>query len=279
MIFSERYKLKPEQAFQKENMNQSLKVNIWHITYENYFFKLDEYQQTAKESITIELIWTKIFKFDINKIPNYYDASISRTFRKTFYQLKWYEVYDLIEIILKYENNTKKYIESLNRSFEENNNLYRILNNKIVPITNDIEIKSIKDNFKNPYDPVKKHIQKSLNHLSNRENPDYANSYKESINAVESLCNVILVEKGYKKKKVKNYPLGKSLNIIFNSTENEFDKSLKACFSTFYGHASNYKGIRHGQETEEEVSYDEAKVTLIICSAFINYLQTSILEN
>ena len=38
---------------------------------------------------------------------------------------------------------------------------------------------------------VEKHIKKAIEHFSDRQNPDYRNSIKESISAVEAICRNI----------------------------------------------------------------------------------------
>jgi hypothetical protein len=62
-----------------------------------------------------------------------------------------------------------------------------------------------------PLQTINLHLETALNHISNRDNPDYRNSIKESISAIESLCVQIV---GKKKD-----TLGKALNYIKDNSK------------------------------------------------------------
>ena len=62
----------------------------------------------------------------------------------------------------------------------------------IVPITNSIEVESIKEASSCPHFEVNEHFNNALKMLADRNNPDYRNSIKESIIAVERMCSIII---------------------------------------------------------------------------------------
>lgn len=62
---------------------------------------------------------------------------------------------------------------------------------EVTPITNDAEIETIEQAAATPYDSVNQHISKALAHYADLKNPDYENSVKEAISAVEAMCCVI----------------------------------------------------------------------------------------
>lgn len=74
---------------------------------------------------------------------------------------------------------------------------YRIINHIVTPITDENEIKAIQESLEKskPFKGVYTHLSTALKMLSDRKNPDYRNSIKESISAVESIANVIAGEK------------------------------------------------------------------------------------
>jgi hypothetical protein len=115
------------------------------------------------------------------------------------------------------------------------------------------------------YRPVIVHIESSLKLLTDKRKPDFRNSIKESISAVESLCKIITGNE--------TTTLGQALKLL--DKENPIPKSLKSGFSAIYGYASDSGGIRHGL-LNDEVSprLEEARFMLIACSAFVNYLIT-----
>lgn len=98
--------------------------------------------------------------------------------------------------------------------------------------------------------------------LSNRENPDYKNSIKESISAVESIC-IIIAGKGA--------TLGDALKTLGN--KHNLNNQLKAAFEKLYSYTNSEGGIRHAEGMfESEVTFEEAKFMLVSCCAFVNYL-------
>jgi hypothetical protein len=90
-----------------------------------------------------------------------------------------------------YDEYQKKYrrlslYEMANVYFEQEYIGYRFVNGIIVPISDAFEIETINEALKNKYKPVYKHISKANKLLADREKPDYENSIKESISAVEA---------------------------------------------------------------------------------------------
>lgn len=154
--------------------------------------------------------------------------------------------------------------QELNALFEEEFVGYRMIANKITPITNEVEINEIKTSLDIEFEGCKSHIKKGLSLLSDREKPDYKNSIKESISAVESICQIIC--------KDDKATLGKALNKLEESGI-KLHKSLKEAFSKLYGYTSDEGGIRHAEGLfESNVSFEDAKFMLVTCCAFVNYL-------
>lgn len=154
--------------------------------------------------------------------------------------------------------------QELNALFEEEFVGYRMIAHKITPITNEVEINEIKTSLDIEFEGCKSHIKKGLSLLSDREKPDYKNSIKESISAVESICQIIC--------KDDKATLGKALNKLEESGI-KLHKSLKEAFSKLYGYTSDEGGIRHAEGLfESNVSFEDAKFMLVTCCAFVNYL-------
>lgn len=92
--------------------------------------------------------------------------------------------------------------------------------------------------------------------------PDYRNSIKESISAVESLAQIISGDK--------KAELGKALKIIKDKIG--LHTALEQGFSKLYGYTSDSDGIRHSLSEESTLDLEDAIYMLTSCSAFINYL-------
>jgi len=109
------------------------------------------------------------------------------------------------------------------------------------------------------------HLTNALELISDKKSPNYRNSVKESISAVESTCRIITGEN----------TLGKALNKLESKGLN-LNNQLKNGFDKIYAYTNDKNnGIRHAIVTSPtEPDFADAKYMLISCSAFINYLIT-----
>ena len=134
---------------------------------------------------------------------------------------------------------------------------------KIVEITSEGEITEIELAIEQsqPYAGVKTHLTTALSLMSSRTNPDYRNSIKESISAVESLAKRLTGDEGA--------TLGDALKKLEKAKQ--LHPALKDAFSKLYGYTSDAGGIRHALTNEADNTQAEARFMLIACSAFINF--------
>jgi uncharacterized protein with PIN domain len=134
----------------------------------------------------------------------------------------------------------------------------------IGPVTDEVEIESIEIAIKraSPLSGVKAHLREALAKLSDRDKPDYRNSIKESISAIEALLQIIASESGAKFSDVL-HAVGEKIQL---------HKALIRALSHLYGYTSNEKGIRHGMQKELSQTFGGAKFMLVLCTAFVNYL-------
>jgi hypothetical protein len=171
-------------------------------------------------------------------------------------------IYNFLEFLpYAYHSTSAGYFDKVNKVLEEENSAYRFIDEFITPIIDEVEIVSIENALESGYISVKQHLSKSLELFSDKESPDYTNSIKESISAVESLCNQLIENPGT--------PLGSCLSQL----DIEVGKHFKQGVTKLYNWTSSDGGIRHGA-TDESIlaSFDEAKYMLVICSAFVNYM-------
>ncbi|WP_201546914.1 AbiJ-NTD4 domain-containing protein [Psychrobacter lutiphocae] len=195
-------------------------------------------------------------------------SSVIKYIKDWFFNSNWYEKYDFMEYIsfLDYTDVNTNFTESCNSTLERESAGYRIVEHKIIQITSEEEILAIEDaiNSSISMKSVETHLRTALEYLSSRENPDYRNSIKESISAVESFCKILTGDS--------TATLGKALNKIEKS--HKIHGALRSAFTALYGYTSDSGGIRHSLlEDNIEVSMEDAKFMLVSCSAFINYLK------
>jgi hypothetical protein len=138
-----------------------------------------------------------------------------------------FEVYDFIEFIANNypnENTNNEFTKACNSVLEAELSAYRFVGNQIIQITSEEEISEIEEALETPLKPVKAHLKKSLELLSDRKSPDYRNSIKESASAVEAICRLIT--------KDKKTTLGQALKEV--ETKVGLHGALKNAFSNLY---------------------------------------------
>ena len=145
---------------------------------------------------------------------------------------------------------------------------YRFVNGKIAQITSEEEIASIEEAAatKDQFNAVSIHLEQALDFLEDRKSPDYRNSIKESISAVESICKLISEDN--------KAALGVALKKM--EPKVTIHPALKKVFDSLYGYTNDADGIRPALLDESDLKFEDAKFMLVTCSTFINYLKAKL---
>ena len=271
--FSERYgHTKTEKIFQLNQVDQVLRTKIWNILNAAVWQQYDPqgYSQTNDRiNQLVKILWVHYFGKDLDELPFFrYHGNGAYDFLKTyFFRCQWFDVYNFLEEIVKIDGRMFSVVirDGINKELELNNAAYRFVDDKIMQITDENEIQAIEDGLTDADAPVREHLQTSLHMLSDREHPDYRNSIKESISAVEAACKILTGNK--------SATLNKALKDIGG-----IHPVLKSLFDRFYAYAGDEEGVRHSlfDESKEEITYAEAKYMLVSCAAFISYLKMTV---
>ena len=262
--FSRRYKLCEEKAIQLESIDIALFNRLWNVIRDReYVDVLDE------ASGIVERIFDRLgetYRFPASDfIANH---NLQRLY-SLLLEKEWYIMYDVIEMYVnfqRYQHYREELILLFNNILEEECSGYRIIDGLVAPITDEEAITSLNESLKTPFDSVNQHMIKALTLYSDRQNPDYENSIKESISAVEAMCCVITGLKGGEATLGRMLKKLEDKGIVIHG-------SLKSAFSQLYGFTSDENGIRHGGIDFRNASSEDAYFMLISCSAFINYLK------
>ena len=266
--FSQRIGLKPiKNIIQTDSMDLDLRNGLWNCLSLNYWNRISGWISEDKGmGILFKNLWLNLFKETIDTLDDYWHNTFLNI-KGRFYHYKWNEVYDFIEFVANNHPSpaiNEKFMNNCNEVLKKELSAYRFVSGNIIKITAEEEIdeinKALKDTL--PLKLIHNHLETALKLLSNRKNPDYRNSIKESISAVEGLCKMI-----------ENNPkgtLGKALSKIENKVK--LHKDLKEAFKNLYGYTSDSDGIRHALMEETNLDFEDAKFMLVSCSAFINYL-------
>ena len=268
MLFSQRQGLTPASKLaQIESIDDELRNGLWSMIRVFIFEKADGWTDTRKSNLSGLFIayWHSFFKQPIDTLPHYVEEAIMSV-RTFFFEAEWYIVYDFIEFTASNcdEDYKDPFIRGCNRILERDNAAYRFVNVFITQITSSDEVSAIEEALTETerLSGVRAHLSSALQLLSDRQNPDFRNSIKESISAVEAICKLLA--------KDDKATLGQALSVL--EKKKALHGALKKSFSTLYGYTSDADGIRHSMLEESEISLVDAKFFLVTCSAFINYL-------
>lgn len=278
MLFSKRHGQTPTlKDLQKEEVDLELRNRLWNAfkiyywnNYESGSYRHDRIEGSNLDGL-IFAYWHFFFKWSLDDKPaRFYE--VEPILKKEFYDFEWFRVYDFIEFTLNrfYFHPAEQFSAACNQILEEENAAYRIIDRQVTPITSEVEIQSLEDVVANAdrFSGVREHISSALRLLSDRETPDYRNSIKESISAVESVCQSVAGDD--------SATLGDALKVLERHVQ--IHGALKAGMSSLYGYASDADGIRHAMLEETTVTFSDAKFMLLTCSAFVNYVIGKVAE-
>ena len=185
-------------AFQIEKIDSLLENRIWNDILIEFFDKIIDLPysnvRTSYRDQACQVIWKEFFGNRTDEIPSY-GVGINFTkfldfLKKWFFKSEWYEKYDFLEFLARIDKRALKigFIEKCNASLKREMSGYRIVDECIVKIIAEEEIKEIEEAVEksSKWKPVNTHIKASIEYFSKRKNPNYRNSIKESISAVEA---------------------------------------------------------------------------------------------
>ena len=215
------------------------------------------------------------FKWPVDEISTV-DWKAKQTVKDWYFeQAEWHEQYDFIEFIVNRRFNVSEglqkraFLDRCTHHLNTENSAYRFIGGELTEITSPEEIQEVESALTDTqgFAGVKTHLARALTLMNDRESPDYRNSIKESISAVECLVMIITGEK--------KAGLTKALAILEQRTS--LHHALKESFKKLYAYTSDASGIRHAlTEDDSEPSKTEARFMLIACSAFVNYSKSII---
>lgn len=260
--FSQRMGLKPvKRVIQVNSIDTELRMSLWN----NLFTAIEVLSNSNDKYKICREIWISYLNKSIDEAPKDWGIIIYKTY---FFSCEWNEVFDFLEFTIKHCSNwvADELVKACNASLERELSAYRFLGGEFVQITSDQEIGEIEEAL-NTSKQFTQHLQRALELLADRQFPDYRNSIKESISAVEAMCK--LITGGSK------VTLGDALRQI-ESKLGVLHPALRNAFNSLYGYSSDAEGIRHGMLGESALDVEDAKFMLIACSAFINYLAAKV---
>lgn len=275
LTFSQRIGMSPvsEVKVQTESMDERLRTFLWNafylFVYKDYYSAFFKYGEADRRDY---LLWIDVFAGRIDEQPG--GKHIQETIKWIFQKGEWFYVYDFIDEFYKKvirvictDFHEDIYVSDINEALEKGNSGYRFISGIFSPITSQTEISEIEAAANDDqYSGASFHISEALRMLSDKQNPDYRNSIKESISAVESVAKTITGKP--------NANLGDALKEL--ERNKNMHSGLRKGFDGLYGYTNDKEnGIRHAYlDDKTEITIADAQYFLVSCSAFVNYLKT-----
>jgi hypothetical protein len=277
MKFSDRIGItKAKETIQINHIDDELKVGLWNGFQIYYLDKITFYYRYPNKDHRISQsnrydffrdLWIDFYKLTLDSLDDSFEST-NLEIKRRFFEGEWFEIYNFLEYVLGFGSSAirKDFMKYINKVLEKELSGYRFINGVLAPITNSYEVEEIDSSINNAINHnligVFTHLDSALKKIADKQSPDYRNSIKESISAVESISKVI-----------SNNPkdsLGGALDKIKGKIN--LHSSLEKGFKQIYGYTSDADGIRHGLSEQSNCDFEDAKYMLVSSSAFVNYL-------
>lgn len=257
-----------------KEMPTELRAALWN-TFQHWIFSSEVPGQDPSEQARNVYVYIGWLADEVC----YYEHDNRKKLKAWFLETAtWDRAYDFVEWLPRlifmgpadrydgvrlHRNLATRFIAQVNSALEREGAPYRYVNTELVPITDDNEIAEIEKASVSPFSGARQHIAQSTTLLALKPNPDYRNSIKESVSAIESLLKEATA--------MKSGDLGQLLT-AFEKKHGVLHPAFRKAVSNLYGWTSDEGGVRHAIFAEVDVDHSDARFMLVACSAFVNFL-------
>lgn len=269
--FAQRMGLRPVRSLtQTDALDNETRTELWNIVLVTFRTLAEkDYVSGAAQSVTSSM-WAWEFKKPRDEQPD--DNRVWGQVKGQVLSGEWFDALDIIEAYVGYlerfatwhsDSLASQAVEAINDIFESHLVGFRFISRKIVPLDSDVDADAVAEAIKASRDfaGARAHLQRASELLADRKSPDYPNSIKESISAVEAVVRKVTQEStlgaGLKKLQVSGITI---------------HPALEGAWSKMYGWTSDANGIRHAAVEPADADQSIAKYMLVTCSAFVTYL-------
>lgn len=244
-------------------MNDDLRNGLWNVL-DLVIWSKEGFLLSRVEAFSRDL-WFHYFKKPIDTRPRYVSEILSHI-RNHFFKSPWNEVYDFLEFVVQNEKeNHPNLAEYLNFVLEQEVAGYRLVAGVVTDITSEQEVAMLEEALADSqFAGVTEHLHRALELFSSRDAPDYRNSIKESISAVEGMAKLVTGDD--------KAMLPDALKLL--DKRDQLHPALREGFIRLYGYTSDEDGIRHAMLDLPSLGADDARFFLLSCTAFVNYLKS-----
>lgn len=256
---------------QTDSLDNETRIELWNVLNAlDGILSKARAQGSSTQSNLLSAVWTWEFKEPADEEPTV--AGMWLRIKRVILQGEWFDALDLVEAVAGYLDRYKTssttaavsaMTDAFNNRFEHFLVGYRFIDMKITPIESTAAAEAVEAaiNDITKFAGAHHHLGQAVEHLADRDKPDYPNSIKESISAVEAVCVAVSGEK----------TLGAAIKALKNAGVT-IHPALERAWSSMYGWTSNADGLRHGGIDAPDADQALAKYMLVTCSAFVSYV-------
>jgi len=150
----------------------------------------------------------------------------------------------------------------INMTLEEERSGYRLVNCRFVPVMSRADMASIADSMETPFEAANRRMRNAIARYSDRGTPDYDATVREAVGAVEAACATVSGQEGNISMAMRQLKNG---GIVLHPALEESIRKLHI-------YATGGDGVRRGGMECRDVQEEDARFTLVACSAILNYL-------
>jgi len=250
-----------------EEASPELRTALWNVLHKPAFPEELEHRERALANA--RALWSHLgWRIDqVPQLPHQIRAALATE----WFSCRWPDFFDLIEFTARLLASPlgptrHQWFEMLNRVLEAKGCAYRFLAEHIVPLTNSAEAAEVAAGADSAMPAVAAHIREARNLLPPNADASPANSIRESIAAVEAALRHLTGNP--------SATLSEGL-AAFEAAHGALRPSLRQGLLTLCGCTASVAGVADDRHAEvDEVTRDDARLMLVACSAFTNYLLT-----
>lgn len=272
--FAERMGLREKRTLiQSAELDEETRTGLWNVLVilRGIFDERSRrFDSSPTEDELLSSLWTRHFKRPLDELPR--PKPMWEKVKEEILGGQWFDALEVLEWIIKVlahaedvrgEKGREAFADAINDRFETYLVGYRVIGNEITPVDSNAEAEAIESALEDAVSVggARHALEKAVGHLADRQDPDYPNSVKESVSAVEAVIMKITGES----------TLGAGLKKL-QASGLTIHPALEAGWLKLYGWASDEDGVRHGAINAANIDQTMAKYMLVCCSAFVSYL-------
>lgn len=257
-------------------MPNSLRAGLWDAISASFFQSRAEFDIIGRQetldagfkNIT-DAFWFNVLKRPTDELRWNAEDRLGQI-RGIFFKAEFFEVYEVAEFFANVDcsglhsmSGGIDFATFCNRVLAREKSAFRFAETTLVRVTDEMELEEVSKSIGNQSTiTVRQHIRRAAELFSQQPKPDFRNSIKESISAVEAAVQ----ELSGKRTSGVDKPLKMIEDVL------PVHPALRQGFEKLYAFTSDESGIRHALLDEDRVTESQARYMLVSCSAFANFL-------